>query len=266
MNEKGKICNGRSGALWYADVLDARTEQFLEEVVGALRSGLGNDVISIALYGSATGPDYVEGKSDVNLVVVLESLEVRHLRALVPHVRAWRKKRIATPLLLDRAFLRNSLDVFPMEFSDLRERHRLLYGEDVFSSLDIDLGKLRDQCEREIRGKLLHLHEAYLELAGTKGAVEALLLDSLKAFVAILRGLNRLRGIAGTGSSEEVVAAFARAFGCELPALRELLAIRKGQAGWDRRPEDLFASYATELRQLVRVVDALPVGGTGTSA
>jgi hypothetical protein len=238
-------------------MLDARAERTLTEVVTELRALCGERLIAVALYGSGAATDYVPGRSDLNLVVALDELDEPLLRAIRAHVRRWCKRGVATPLLLDRAFLRHAVDVFPMELHDIQERHRVLFGADLFADLPIEDRYLRYQCEHEARGKLLRLHELYLEIGSRRRALQHLVLDSVKTFLVILRTLNRLRRLPPARSDEEALQAFCRAFACELPVLARLLRIRLAKEKWSGDAEAEFHAYVQELHRLVRLIDQL---------
>ena len=105
------------------------------------------------LYGSGASHDLVPGSSDLNLVVVLSQIDRATMIALRTHTAGWHKRHVATPLVIDRAFLRPATDVFPMELHDIKDDHRLLLGEDVSTALEIRDHNLRYQCEHEARGK-----------------------------------------------------------------------------------------------------------------
>jgi hypothetical protein len=215
-------------------------------------------VVSVALYGSAAGPDYVPGSSDLNLVVVLDRLEHDDLRSVRSHVAAWRKKGVATPLLLDRGFLANAADVFPMELHDIRAEHRLLFGEDVFGPLDVRDDHLRFQCEHEVRGKLLRLRELYLEADGSRRQLRALMLDSLKTFLIVMRSLVRSRGIDAPVPYADVLRTFGEHFDRRFPVMERLLRLKLSNDKWSGDEEETFRGYLAELQQLVALVDRLP--------
>ena len=48
---------------------DARIQQRIAEVGGALAQALGERVVCVAVYGSAAGDDFSPGHSDVNLLL-----------------------------------------------------------------------------------------------------------------------------------------------------------------------------------------------------
>ena len=238
-------------------MLDPKTEHALSEVAKELSAICGERLVAVALYGSAAGSDFVRGVSDVNVVAVLDQIEHRHLELIRTHVRRWRKQGLATPLVVDRAFLRTAVDVFPMELCDIRDQHRLLFGQDVFTGLTTSEQHLRDQCEREARGKLLRLRELYLEVGNKPAQIQALMLDSLKTFLIIMRALNRLRGIHERAAYEAVLETFSREFECPLPVMSRLLRIKLAKDKWAGDSEAIFRDYVEELRRFVRVVDQI---------
>ena len=76
----------------------------------------------------------------------------------------------------------------------MKENHVLIYGEDVLSSLDIPQKYLRLFCEQQIKGKLIRIRQAYLEVGLKHRGMEVLLKDSLTAFMPVFRILLRLKG------------------------------------------------------------------------
>ena len=72
-------------------------------------------VKSITLYGSAARDDYRPGKSDINLLVVLERIDVTILRSVLDPVARGRRYGIA-PFFITEVNLRSSADVFPVKF------------------------------------------------------------------------------------------------------------------------------------------------------
>jgi predicted nucleotidyltransferase len=240
-------------------MLDAKGERTVAEVCDKLRSALGDKLVAVALYGSAAGSDWVAGKSDINIVAVVDSLGYEDLRAVRQHVAAWRKKRVATPLLLDRRFLRSAVDVFPMELYDIREGHRLLFGEDVFSTLSINDEHLRYQCENEARGKLLRLRELYLEIGADRRRLRTLMLDSLTTFLTIMRHLTRRDALLPPRPYADVVRTFRSLFHRDLPVTERLLEMKQSKAAWTGDEEETFRGYLSEIEQFVATIDELNV-------
>ncbi|MEW6300742.1 MAG: hypothetical protein AB1671_23905 [Thermodesulfobacteriota bacterium] len=242
-------------------MLDDRTEKTLAQFTREVRRLLGEDLLAVALYGSGAGNNFVAGTSDFNVVLVVKELRFEVLQKLHPRMKAWHKQGFALPLLMDQEFLQRSRDVFPMEFHDITEQHRVLWGEDVFRTLEIDDRHLRFQAEYEARSKLLRLRALYLECAGDRHALRMLMLDSLKTFLILMRTLLRIRGEHGALTYGEVLERFERGFGQAFSRMRQLLAIRAKQQGWPAEDgAEFFRDYLTEVQQLVTIIDQLYAG------
>ena len=80
----------------------------------------GDALISIILYGSATGGDYRPGKSDINFMIVLSEEGIGQLEKAFKAVEKWKKRKVAVPLFLTEAYIQTSLDVFPIEYLNFR--------------------------------------------------------------------------------------------------------------------------------------------------
>ena len=240
-------------------MLDPQSEKILIQFIQELRSLLAEELVAVALYGSGAGSNFVPGVSDLNVVIVVKEAHFDVLQKLQPRLAAWHVQGFAVPLLLDREFLQRSRDVFPMEFHDIKEQHRLLWGEEVFRALQIDTRHLRFQAEHEARSKLLRLRALYLEYAGDPLRLQVLILDSLKTFLILMRNLSRLHGKTGLLTYGEVLDQFEQRFHQAFPRMRQLIAIRAGQQQWPGTPiANFFRDYLTEVQQIVAVLDSLP--------
>src|SRR5580698_9514366 len=131
----------------------------LDQLVEKLRQALPDDLISVVLYGSAAVGDHDGKFSDYNVLCVLGRLTPAQLRATESVFRWWRGQGNPSPLLLTKHELETSTDCFAIEFHDIKEHHRILYGADVVSSLTIDRCFYRAQVEHDLRAKLLRLRQ-----------------------------------------------------------------------------------------------------------
>lgn len=240
-------------------MLDDATEQKLTKLTASVREAFGAELIGLVLYGSAAGPDFVPGQSDLNLALFVDRVTWDHLKRLRQHLPGWHKLGMATPLLIDRDFLARASDVFPAELLDLQAQHRPLFGEDFLASLKLDAHHLRFEAEYEARGKLLRLRAAFVEVGGHRGPLEALVLDSLKTFLILMRHFLRLRSRPVPGSYPDVLDAFEREFGIRLPTFHQLLAVRAGDVSWPNDLDPLFETWLHEVEGLVGVIDRLEV-------
>jgi predicted nucleotidyltransferase len=233
----------------------------VDRFVAAVREAFGRDLLSVVLYGSAASGEYVPGRSDINLALVLESITLEALARCRPHLAAWRKDAVALPLLLTPDDIRRSADIFPVEFLDICEHHVLLHGNDFFADLSIDPRYLRFQVEHELKAKLISLREAYLgglDRARPEGLIEDLFATSVPAVLALGRNLLRAAGHRPPARKADTPAALGRALGLSLPTLGDLVARRaRGQSLTAGEAVPRFARYLSELDALARAVDRL---------
>jgi hypothetical protein len=237
--------------------LDARTDGALVAFTRDVEAALGDELLSLTLYGSAAGTDWVEGLSDLNVALVVPKVTFGVLEALEPVVARWRKKGLAPPAVMDREYLARARDIFPMEIDDIRRQHRLLAGKDVFADVTLDPGAIRRECEGEVRGKLLRLRALFLESAGRAEALEALMRESVKSFLVVLRHWLALLGEDGGHDYRSVLGTAEGTLG-PLPTMRRLLDHREGQVALDAESiREVFADYLGEVDRIVAAVDRL---------
>ena len=147
------------------------------------------NIISILLYGSATGKFYMPSKSDINLMVIFKDLGFSQLKSSLKIITHGIPKKIPAPLFLSLTHIETSKDVFPVEFLEIKENNILLYGSDLFSDMQIAETHIRLFCEREIKGKLIRLREAYLEIGLRKKGIESLMKESMYSLMPTFRAL-----------------------------------------------------------------------------
>lgn len=235
----------------------------LAGMVSALKEALGPRLASVVLYGSAARGEHRKGASDLNLVVVVDALDPAALEALSRPVRAWVRKGEPPPRLLTSALIAASLDIFPIEFLEIRRHHHVLHGSDPFAAVVVRTECLRLQCERELVEKLMRLREAYLETHASGRHLRRALTESYGSFVALFRGCLELLGQAPPASSAEVAAAFSARAGLDPSAFEAVARLRRGEADADPDLKALYSRYHDALARAASVVDAFHAQGGG---
>ncbi len=169
-------------------------------------------LVSVFIYGSATGKNYIPKTSDINSVFVFKDLPFLSLKNSLKAVSKGIVQKIAAPLFLTRGHIETSLDVFPIEFLDMKENYCLLYGADILATLEIKGEHIRLFCEQQIKGKLIRIRQAYLEVGLKKKGMEALLKESLNSLIPVFRNLIRLKGNQPPAEKEEIIKQLCREF------------------------------------------------------
>ena len=134
----------------------------LDELVSQLRAAYGSALRSVVLYGSAAAGEHDPKKSDYNVLVIVDALDAARLAGGVGGVARVGGAGNPAPLTLTTSEWRGSADIFPMEYADILERHRVLFGDPPFDGIRVDLKDLRLQLEQEAMGKLIKLRQGVL--------------------------------------------------------------------------------------------------------
>lgn len=231
-------------------------ERKLSDLLDRLKKSFGDRLVSAVLYGSAAMGDWNEGRSDLNVLCVLSQLTPDELSQSEPIFRWWREQGNPPPLLLTAEEVQTSTDCFPMEFHDMQEHRRVLYGEDVISNLKVDKSFYRAQVEHELRAKQIRLRQRAAEVLSNPERLKKLMIDSVSTFCVLGRHALILTGHEPRWKKKEILAALEQAMGLSLPASNEILAIRGGaQPTGSKDMRDLFSRYLQETAALVNFVD-----------
>lgn len=142
---------------------------------------------SLAVYG-ATG--VLEGP--VATLVVVDTVTTADLRYCSERVPVWRKRGLATPLILEADEFGRSLDAFPFEFGAILADHEVVSGPNPFAGLSIAPADLRRACEVQARSHLLHLREGFLETEGRNDRLADLVSHSAAPLAALLKNVGRM--------------------------------------------------------------------------
>ncbi|MBI2058199.1 MAG: nucleotidyltransferase domain-containing protein [Nitrospirae bacterium] len=240
--------------------LPSKLEQGLNGFVLQVRSLLEKDLKSIVLYGSAARGEFDTKRSLLDTLIVLDQVEYRQLGRLAPHVSKWRRHRIATPLVMSPEYIETSLDVYPIEILEMQAHRRVLYGMDVLAEVKPSKAAVRAQCEREARGKLLHLRQILLETALRPRKLRQAMILSVPSFLRIARYLLFLRGTGAPPQGRELMAALQESEHLGFTAIEKVRAMRGGEYDPERGDIPmLFEAYLAEVMTLVKHLDRLVV-------
>jgi len=176
----------------------------LEELVSQLQLAYGDGLRSIVLFGSAVAGEHNPKNSDYNVLVIVDSLPLARLRAVAAVSKAWAEDGNPPPMTFTANEWKSSADIFPMEYADILERHRVLFGDPPFDGIRVASSDLRLQVEQQTMGKLLQLRQATMGAGGDSRLQLEVLEKSLSTLMVIFRGVSRLVGQAPSQDYEEL--------------------------------------------------------------
>jgi len=233
-------------------------KEIFPKIIIDYESLYGEDLISIILYGSAAGRDYRPGKSDINFMIVLSEKGIGRLDRAFPVIKKWQKSNVAIPLFLTDTYVATSTDVFPMEYLNFKREYVPVYGKDILKDLAFETEHIRLQCEREIKGKLLLLREAFLETSGKAKALKAVIKNSIPALISIFQALLYIKGQKIPREKRLIFRNACKEFDIDARVFELLLNLKEEKSKLDnKKTVKLYKMYLSEMRKLAKLVDEL---------
>ncbi len=233
-------------------------EKILTDLVDRLQQTHGERLISVILYGSGATEDGKDQFSDFNVLCVLNQVTPMELAGSEPVFRWWREKKNPAPLLLSEHEVRTSTDCFPIEFYDIKERHKVLHGLNVVADLTIDYSFHRAQVEHDLRAKMLRLRQKAAGVLSEKDLLLRLMADSLSTFCVLFRHALLLSGAEPKFDKREVITAARDKFGIDEAPFLTLLDLRGEKVkSRDIQPTALFREYLKQIHVVVDAVDQM---------
>ncbi len=237
-------------------------EKLISEFVEKIKTAAGSNLVSVILYGSGAGGEFHPEYSDLNLLCVLRDASFASLTKLTEVVEWWRSKKHHPPLVLTLAELKASADTFSIEFVDMKQGHRLLYGDDVLSSLNVPMNLHRAQVEYELREKLFLLRQ-HLVLAGSnEKQLWEVMLQSLSSFTTLFRHVLLEMGEPGRKHSREAVGELAHRMNFDPLPFVQIMDVRAQKADRKQlRAAEVAGKYLQAIEQVTAAVDTMQSSG-----
>ena len=214
----------------------------MEEIISSLKEVAKSNLISVVEYG----------KQEKQYVIFLETIDAPKLKSIKLLIEKNYKKTGIAPLLLTKEELVDGLDVFPLEFLNMKLNHNVLYGKDLLQNLKFEKKQIRRQLEFEFRSKLINLRQGYLE-AASKKQHNLIIQKAIPTLLPILNGLLFLKGTEIPESVEEIIGKIGEKYKIETTILIKLN--NKKEAN----QEDSITDLINFLSALSNILDEMKV-------
>ncbi|MFW5795230.1 MAG: hypothetical protein ACOCV1_07070 [Bacillota bacterium] len=232
-------------------------DKSLNKLIDELKKILEERLLSILLYGSSVTE---ENTSDINLIIVVDKITAVDLKAVYPAVKKWVKTKNPPPLFMGNLEWFGSCDTYPMEYADIKQRHKLLYGEDIVSQLSIKKGHLRLQCESETKNLLIKLRQNYLLKNNDKNEITELIKYGSKSFMAIFRTILRLQGDFVPENKNEVISLISQRININEEIFKKILLFRKNKKIFDKNElENIIQILIDSIYEVLKYVDQMQI-------
>jgi predicted nucleotidyltransferase len=228
----------------------------LDELVRQLELAYADALRSVVLFGSAVAGEHRPNKSDYNVLVIVDALPLERLRAVAAVSKAWAEDGNPPPMTFTTREWRSSADIFPMEYADILERHRVLYGTLPVDGIRVNPADLRLQVEHQTMGKLLQLRQAIMGSGGDAAQQLEVLEKSLSTLMVIFRAIVRLQGRVPSQDYEALTTSVAERAGFSPEPFIRVIRHARGSEKLSRDSASLILEeYLSAMERLVAYLD-----------
>ncbi|MEO8334016.1 MAG: nucleotidyltransferase domain-containing protein [bacterium] len=241
---------------------DARTTA--AKFTALLRTTFAADLRSVVVFGSLPRGEAIPGVSDLNLLVILESITAQTLVRTAPVLQQWIRQGNTPPYVYSWNEWRGMQDSFAIEISDMNDAREVLWGEDPIAVDWVTYAGLRQQTEREIRDTLLHLRLRLMVATTGPADIGSLLLSGFPSFNAYMRAVLRLAGQSPGLETRPVIERACALIGADPTPMLTCFDARQTTHRLEVAMTDpLLEQYLAFVHALLEHVDALPANYAG---
>lgn len=232
------------------DRVPASMRQPIQSYAQSVQALAGTNALALSLFGSVAAGTFDPKLHTARSVLVLQTVDLEMLRRLATDGPRLGKARIAAPLIMTPAYIKGSLDSFPLEFLEIQQRYICIFGPDYFEELSFQENHIRLQCERELKTILIGMRQALLAAAGKDRLLADIETDVAERLVRTVRGLLWLHGQREPKPAAQAVSEIERHMTRDLPGIRGAINER-GKHEWGE-----FKTLYEEVEALRTSVDA----------
>lgn len=217
-------------------------------------------VHSLHIVGSAVTPDFREKGSVIHSVIIIHKIDFDFIQFIASLGKKYGKKGIAAPLIMTPEYIRDSINVFPIEFHDFQLIHKTVAGEDIFKDLVISKAFLKLQCEREVKVRLIGLRQSYLTSMGDKRSLAEILSHSVVGCMPLIRGVLFMFDKEPPVKRHDAIRVFQELTSIDAGIFERLLQLRAGLIKPSKEElHHIFERYHTVLENVESFIDEIRV-------
>ncbi len=238
---------------WQTLDLSASLKSTLERFRAEMIRAAGDNLAGLVLYGGLARGRSRGKNSDANLVVLLHRMTAADLSAITPVLRAAFRSIQLQPFLMTPAEVVASAHIFSSKMLDIKEHHVVLFGEDPFAAVAIDLDDLRRDVAEALRNMRFRMRQRYVRFSQDLLDLTSALTSFARPLALETASLLRCAGkeLPGEDRSTAILAAGAAAFGLDPIPLQRLAELRQSVSA----PPDIRELYGRVLILLDRLIE-----------
>ncbi len=209
--------------------LPQETQRLVQAYAKDVKAALTDHLEGLLIYGSAVRGEFLPGRSNLNMLLVLTGHDAAVLKRYEGVHKRWSKEGVVIPLFLTDQDVKALSPLFPIEFLEIQEHHRVLGGRDPFVGFHVDTRRLKDAVLQGLAGHVLRLRQRFAEAGGANEAVTILLPLAVTSTIPLLRGVQRMQGWPIMAQSDAVIKDIADRFQVDMQGFQEALLLKRGQ-------------------------------------
>jgi hypothetical protein len=225
----------------------------------------GDELRSVVVFGSVPRGEAIPGVSDLNLLVLLDSMSPPILVRAAPLLLQWIRQGNTPPYMYSWEEWQGMQDTFAIEIADMSDAREVMWGTDPVTTDAVTYEGLRMQAERETRDTLLHLRLRLMVNAQSPSEIGSLLLSGFPSFTAYMRAALRLRGESPGIQTRAVIERMAQVLEVDPAPMLACYDARRSHQLLDVALTDpLVERYMAFVRSLLQHLNDLPTERTVT--
>lgn len=201
-----------------------------------IKDVLGENLVTLAEYNNG---------DEVRCLAICNSLDFKTLTDL--------KVLDPIPIIFTKDEIKNALDVFPVEFLNIKRHHDIIHGEDILKDITVSRKNLRHQLEFEFRSKLIHLRQSYMQSNGDD--LEDVILRSVPTIAPIIGALMYLKD-EDIKYDPDIVESIV---GVDTKVIIDIHNIRIGKTKFEEDKNKYVERLISVLKQIGDIVDKIDV-------
>ena len=232
-------------------------QEDIKQFVQSLANALGDDLVSIVIYGGMAKSKSIKETDTIKLMLVIREITTDILdRIADPYMKHKRSNQIQL-LTLSEEDLQTSTDVFPIKFLDMQQDYEILAGQDVVKGLEISKDNLRIRCEQELKNLMLRLRQTYINHSSKPKMLSSTM---TKSYFAFLNGLDVLAELStgNTYRQDDEILDAGEEIGLNMTPLKRIKQLRDGQI-FDNPAEQktVYEELMATVRKAASMADKL---------
>lgn len=228
----------------------------LDKFVEELKNALGDNLLSVIAFGSQANVE--DAKSNLNLMIVTNQLTAENLYDISKPVKKWVKAKNPIPVIMNKDEWYSSFDVYAIEYADINENYRIIYGEDLVPTICINKYFLRLQCESELKSLLLKYKNNFLMNVKSDREMKKLLNNVIKTILVIFRSVLRLHDCAVPYRAVDIIEFASNYLSFNKIVMSKIAKVRYENEDYTKQ-ELLFieAELVKDIQNILKQVDAM---------